>query len=201
MGKKAELGISTLILVTATILVAALIFVVFFDVVGSVQQETRAVGMSIRQNVGTGITVIQFYGEDATTNNNIEYLYEEIKMPYGSDEMKFNETLVVLSLNNESRELTYNTNIDCTVKNTSDTLSIYNDTNDAYFGVYWMDGSAEFTDALTAGEAARLCFRSLSGIEKDDRIIVTVLTKNGFSSRIDVTPTKLMTDKTIYLYP
>ena len=199
--KKAELGISTLILLTAMILVAAIVFMVFFDVVGAVESETRSVGMSMRENIGSGIHLIKLYAEDGSDSNNVDYMYMEIKLPYASDQIKTNDTLIIVGLDNTSKEYTYDQGVNCTIKDATNSSSIYNTTNANYFGVEYPKGSPTFTDTVVAGEIVRLCFKLPQSIEKDDLAIISVMTKNGYGLRYKAMSRKLMSDKTVYFYP
>ncbi|RJQ17059.1 hypothetical protein C4573_03305 [Candidatus Woesearchaeota archaeon] len=200
MTKKGEMGISTLILTTSMIIVSAVVFMVFFDVVRSVESETHSAGMVIKKNIGTGIHVIKIYGEDGSTNNDVDYLYEEIKLPYGSDEIKINDTLVIVSLSNDSREYTYNNNINCSINDAS-AGSIYNTTYANNYGAQHLRGAATYTDTIVAGEVVRICFKLPRAIEKEDRVLVSVIAKEGFSARTEINYRKLITDKTIYFFP
>ena len=199
--KKAELGISTLILTAAIILVSAVIFMAFTGTANFVNSEARTAGMAARENIGSAMNVVSLYAEDGSTGNAVDYFYYEIKPPYASDEIKLNGTLLMVAMNNISREYTYDNTINCTIKNVSNENSTYNDSNDNHFGVEYVDGSSTYTDTIVAGELIRLCFKAPRTVQKDDKLIINYMSQRGYGARIQTTYTKLIRQKTIFLVP
>jgi len=201
MNKKAELGISTLILLAAMILVSAVLFYVLTSSVNDVTQDAKKVGTEVRKNIGTAMYVIQLYAEDGSSDNDVDYFYMEVKPPYASDEIKLNDTLLMFAIPNISREYEYDSTINCSLKDASNSSSIYNSTNDNNFGIAYVNGAATYSDTIVEGELVRLCWKSPGSVEKDKKIIATFFSKVGYTARIETTYTDLITEKTTYFFP
>jgi len=197
MDKKAELGISVLILTAAMILVSAVLFYVLTSSVNDVTQDAKKVGDDVRRNVGTAMNVVQLYAEDGSSDNDVDYFYMEVKPPYASDEIKLNDTLLTMALPNDSREYTYHDGIDCD----SALINTILDGNSTRFGVTYVSGSATYSDTIVEGELVRICWKAPTSVEKDDKVIVNFFSKVGYTARIETMYTDLITEKTVYFFP
>jgi archaellin len=200
MERKGELGISTLILAVAMILVAAILFAVFTQSAFQVGQEAKSVGMVAKSNVGTAIQVQKLYAEDGT-DGSVDYFYEELKLPAGSDEMRLNDTLLTMSLANDSQTYSYDSTDNCSDTSGGPTSFINRTVFADKFGVVYVRGSSTYSDAVVAGEFFRICFIAPHAVSKDERIYTDFFSKFGFRARVDVTYAKKMADKYVYLFP
>jgi len=201
INRKAELGIATLILLSAITLVSAVIFVAFTTTAEQVNQEARSAGMTIRENIGSAMNVIDVYAEDGSTSNSVDYFYMSIKPPYASDEIKLNDTLLIFGLDNISEEYQYDNTINCSIKTSGNSSSIYNSTNNGHFGVAYPNGDYTYENTIVAGEVVRLCWKSPRSIEKGDKILINFFGIRGYNARIVTSYKDLITEKTIYLFP
>jgi len=86
-NKKAEMGMGTLIIFIAMILVAAIASSVLISTTGSLQNKALSTGKMTTQEVGTSITAVELYGEDGT-NQTLYYFFETLKLAAGSDPLR-----------------------------------------------------------------------------------------------------------------
>ena len=97
MGNKAEMGMGTLIIFIAMILVAAVAAKVLLSTTGSLQNKALSTGKSTTQEVGTSLKTVEIYGEDGT-DQQIDYIYDTVKLNSGSDQLRLQDMLLVLAL-------------------------------------------------------------------------------------------------------
>jgi archaeal flagellin FlaB len=180
MHKKAEMGMGTLIIFIAMILVAAVAASVLITTTGSLQNKALDTGRSTTQEVGTSIQVIELYGEDGS-DTNLEDFYMTLKLSAGSDPIRFADLLLTLGTSNQTEDYEYQSSIDCADVDT------FNVTTG--FGVsYSITGSSNRTGYLTRGDVAKICFEAPYSIGESSRIEVSIIPKVG-SPRIIATTT------------
>ena len=202
MKKKAEVGFASLIILTAIIIVAAVVFVAVWNLAPITIQEAREVAKETSKNVGTASAIHKIFAEDGTTSHSVDYFYAEIKPPYGSEEYKFSESLLVFALQNISNEYLYDYTINCSSKDAADANSIYNDSNADSFGVQYVAGTYTYNDTIIGGELVRLCWKSPESVVESQFVDVRFYNKNALSARLKVAYKGLISfDKTIYYFP
>jgi archaellin len=179
-SKKAEMGVATLVLFIAIILVVAVAFQVILKTTQQVSETSRDAGKQVMQNVGTAIGIEQGYAEDGT-NGNLDYFYIVVKQPAGSNDVLFSEAILKMSLNTAGQEYIFNGSVDCASKSASSSTSIYNATNVNYYGVRFKlnTESAANKTYIKAGDVVELCFKSPVSV-----------TTNTTKFRVSYTPTK-----------
>ena len=198
--KKGGLSISTLVIISAVVIVAALAFYLITTVVSEVTYDARAVSDMAQKNVGTAFNVVQLYGEDGTAGS-VNYFYMDVKPPYGSEEITIAETMLIMNLDNDSTQYTYDNTIDCFAKNTTFSNSTYNDSNSENFGIFYLKGSSTYNGTIVGGETVRLCWKSPAIVETDDEISVQFFSVVGYGAKVTTSYSGLMSDTIIYFYP
>lgn len=179
--KRAEIGIATLVLFIAIILVVAVAFQVILKTTGQVSETSREAGKQVLANVGTAVGIEQGYAEDGS-GGSLNYFYIVAKQPAGSEDILFSEAILKMSLANAGNEYTYNGSIDCTAKNASTAGSIYNSSYANFYGVRFKlntEPSVSGKTYIKAGDIIELCFKS-----------PVAVTANTTKMRISLQPTK-----------
>ena len=65
-GKKADIGIGTLILFIATLLVAAVAAGVLIQTAGSMQESATKTGSQVKSEIATSVKVVEVFAEDGS---------------------------------------------------------------------------------------------------------------------------------------
>ena len=196
MKKKAVIGIGTLIIFIAMILVAAVAAGVIIRTSGILQERAFAVGGEARKRLVTGMEVLEVLGDANTTSNTIADFEIYVRTRAGSRPVQLKTTGITFSTQNEAyaaelqHSLTeeFNTNL----------TGIYNST--------WTDLSVDLNeDYLTdrirvvngTGDYLLVQF-NVSGV---DGIVNVSTGVNGSSSderNISLSESKLLKDEQIY---
>lgn len=106
---KGVVGIGTLIIFIAMVLVAAVAASVIMQTAETLQQRAYAVGKQTIRDVSSGIKIIGMTGYTDTAKTKIEYLAIAVTPRAGSYDVDLNETLLYLEYNNFT-VLSLNTN-------------------------------------------------------------------------------------------
>ena len=195
MHKKAEMGMGTLIIFIAMILVAAVAASVLITTTGALQNKALDTGRSTTQEVGTSIQVVEIYGEDGTTNTSLDQFYTILKLSAGSDPIRFTDLLMTLGLSDMTADFKYNDTIDCTNKTSFNTSA-------AGFGVrYSITGSDNRTGYLTRGDVATVCFTSPRSVGESSVFTVNIIPKVGSPRMIQTTTPDLILRSREMLFP
>jgi len=99
-SSEAEVGIGTLIVFIAMVLVAAIAASVIMQTAESLQQRAYAVGKQTIRDVSSGIRIIGVTGYTDMNKTRIEYLALAITPRAGSYDIDLNKTLLYLELDN-----------------------------------------------------------------------------------------------------
>ena len=188
--KKAEMGIGTLIIFIAMILVAAIAAGVLVTTASSLQNRALLTGSRSRAQVSTRVLPLSLYGENGS-DGTIDELYFDIKLAPGSDMIKFEETLITNNLNNASSSLSY---VDEVGECNSDALQ-----EDGYYVEYLIGG--DNSGYLERGDVARICFNSARSISEDEEVNVRLVLKVGNPTDLDTVTPQIMTHEKVFMYP
>jgi archaeal flagellin FlaB len=189
-SRKAEMGMGTLILFIAMILVAAVAASVLISTTGTLQNKALSTGKATASEVGTSLNVIQIYAEDGT-NQTVENFTTVLKLNSGSEPMRFEDLLVTMNLMNASGDYVYDEAVDCTGANVA-----------GKFGVgYSIVGPNNMTGYLTRGDVVKVCFNSPREVGESERVVFSLIPKVGSTRVIDMGLPDLMVQKRIDVFP
>jgi flagellin-like protein len=187
--KKAEMGMGTLILFIAMILVAAVAASVLISTTGTLQNKALATGKATSVEVGTSLNIIKIYGEDGS-NQDLEEFVTVVKLNSGSEPIRFEDLLLTLSLSNVSSDYTYDNATTCSATTTTD------------FAVdYLITGPNNMTGYLTTGDVVKLCFESNRSVTESENIKLSFVPKVGSTRVIDVSLPDLIISKQVDIFP
>ena len=207
-SKRGAIGIGTLIIFIALVLVAAVAAAVIINTAGHLQQKASAVGRESVKQVASGIQVIKVVGyanDISNINSNINKLAIIISPNIG-DSIDLNSTIVVLSDGDIKMSLVYSGNISHAEKN--GTYNIFDDgkawinDNESKFGVIVLqddDGSTnnKLHPTINYGDKVVLTVNVgelLGGIPPKKHVFGEVIPEYGASGVIDfITPSTYTT--------
>ena len=191
--KKAEMGMGTLIIFIAMILVAAVAASVLISTTSTLQNKALTTGKETTNEVGTSLSAIEVYAEDGR-GQNLSHFFTIIKLSSGSENIRFTDTLVSFNIDNESRDYEYNSSITCNETQ-------FMDANADQFGIsYQITGNNNKTGYLTKGDVAKICFRTPIVGESED-IKISIIPMVGSTLTIETTTPDLMINKRINIFP
>jgi archaeal flagellin FlaB len=192
ISKKAEMGMGTLIIFIAMILVAAVAAAVLITTTGSLQNKALDTGRSTTQEVGTSLQIIEIYAEDGS-DTTVEEFTVTLKLSAGSDPIRFSDLLMTLALSNVSADLQYDAAVNC-----SDDTS----TDDETYGInYAITGPDNQEGYLTRGDVVRLCFESPREVGESELIRLSIIPKVGTPVLVQTTTPDLILRTRETLYP
>ena len=193
MRKKAEMGIGTLIIFIAMILVAAVAAGVLIQTATSLQNKALLTGERSKSQVSTSIMPMLAYAEDGSSNNNVDQFFMKLKLAPGSDSVRFVDMLLEFSLKNLSSDMTYSSAETCTNVNESNGTVYYVD--------YLIQGDNYNAGYLQRGDVVKLCFESGRSVGEDESIAVTLIPKIGNPTTIETAMPDIITEMRVSIYP
>jgi len=189
--RKAEMGIGTLIIFIAMILVAAIAAGVLIQTATSLQNRALLVGQRSQDDVSSSISPIIIYGEDGSTGHDVEMFTSKIKLNAGSEPMKFDEIFIELALSNDSNDLMYfDGGIAC------------NETNGTSYNVtYLIEGNNYDNGYLQRGDVVSICFESTRGVGEDEAVRISMIPKTGHPTIIETAMPDIITEQRVMIFP
>ncbi len=106
MKKKAEMGVGTLIVFIAMLLVAAVAAGVLIQTAGSLQEKSLSTGQQARAQISTNARVIEVSGTDGR-NGNLTDFQEIMKLSPGSDPIKIEQIIFTFNTKDQTSTLKY----------------------------------------------------------------------------------------------
>ncbi len=116
--KKAEMGVGTLIVFIAMLLVAAVAAGVLLQTAGSLQEKSLSTGQQAKGQISTNSRVIEVSGTDGR-NGNLTDFQEVIKLSPGSDPIKLDQVIFTFNTNERTSTLKYRGKDSLCIKNNS----------------------------------------------------------------------------------
>jgi len=118
-NKKAEMGVGTLIVFIAMLLVAAVAAGVLIQTAGSLQEKSLSTGQQARSQISTNARVIEVSATDGR-NGNLTDFQEIIKLSPGSDPIKLSQIIFTFNTKDHTSTLKYKgTDCECHLDNSN----------------------------------------------------------------------------------
>ena len=201
LPKKAEMGIGTLIIFIAMILVAAIAAGVLLQTASTLQNKALQTGQKSKGQVSTTITPILLFADDGT-DGLVENFYLKAKLAPGSDPIKLDELLLSFDLNNKSADLEFRA--DSKKNNCSygpDGFNTNSDGTGNFTVKYLINSSSNKNGYMQRGDVIQFCFRAPREIDEDEDLSIKLIPKIGTATYIETSTPDIMTDKRIVMYP
>ena len=192
---KAEMGVGTLIIFIAMLLVAAVAAGVLLQTAGSLQQKALITGQQTRSEISTNVRVVEVSAADATFDRTIENFTMQLKLSPGSDPIKLDE--VTLTFNTDNQTLTIAYSGGETFSNQS-----ANAGGAGTFGVqYLINGTNHIDGNLVRGDVARFLWAGANPVNEDEHIRINFIPKIGTATLVEFNTPDVMSTQRVYLYP
>ena len=186
--KKGQMGIGTLIIFIAIILVAAIAAAVLLGTGGSLQQRALTTGKQTEREVSGGITVVTVTGTDGSSGNSINTFEVLVKLAAGSDPIALNDTIITVDTKTTTQSLQYHSNA------SQGGTTYYNVT-------YVKEGSEHANGYLSTGDIAKIMYQTTSAIEESQTIRTRIIPKHGIIVPVDYITPDVIIQRRILLYP
>jgi flagellin-like protein len=192
---KAEMGVGTLIIFIAMLLVAAVAAGVLLQTAGSLQQKALITGQQTRSEISTNVRVVEVSGVDAA-DRTVENLSMQLKLSPGSDPIKLDEVTVTFNTDDTTLTLAYSG--DETYSNNTT-----NAVGSGTFGVtYLINGTNHIDGNLVRGDVARFEWVTAgAALGEDEHIRINFIPKVGTATLVEFNTPDVMSTQRVYLYP
>ncbi len=191
------MGIGTLIIFIAMILVAAIAAGVLIQTATSLQNKALLAGARTRGQVSTAISPLLVFGEDGTTGN-VTKFFAKLKLSPGSDPMKLEDSLIEFDLDDSSADLIFNMSNGTCADWEYDTDA----TGNGNFSVQYLVTGSEWKDGyIHGGDVILLCFESPRSVRPDEDIAIRFVPKIGNSMVVETALPDVITQQRVYIFP
>lgn len=189
------MGVGTLIIFIAIILIAAVASSVLITTGGSLQQKALVTGVQTEESVASGVEAISLMATDASENHSVQHFELLIRMQSGSEPINLNNSVITVDTTDTYQNLDYNTTID---KNLFSALS----SGTHHFIVqYVKQGPDNENGYLNRGDVVKLKFNTISTISENQKLRIRFIPRVGQMTQIDVMTPDVMSDQRVQLWP
>lgn len=186
---KGMMGIGTLIIFIAVILVAAVAAAVLVSTAGSLQQRSLTTGSQTEEGVSTGVEAVSVMGTDASTGHSIDYLEMILRPQAGSDAINLNTTVLMVDTSTTSQSLDYGG----TGTSASGTSS--------YIVEYIKSGSEQENGYLSRGDVLKVYWQTSTSLAENNKVRIKIIPRVGSTTIVEFTTPDVMTEARISLWP
>jgi len=191
IANKGMMGVGTLIIFIAVILVAAVAAAVLISTAGSLQQRALVTGGQTEEGVSTGAEAVSVMGQDASADHSLESFELLLRLQAGSEAMKLNNTVIVLDTTSTSQNLDY-----------AGTDVAEGAFASAQFGIVYVKRGPDYEFGyLSRGDVVKATFNSTAGVEENQKVRLKVIPRVGQATIVEFTTPDVMTDQRITLWP
>ena len=189
---KGEMGIGTLIIFIAMILVAAVAAAVLISTAGSLQQRALVTGGQTEEAVATGAEAVSVTATNATTDHTLENFEVLMRLQAGSDPLNLNNTVVLLDTSEHSWNMDYSgSNTDWSVTSTT-----------GQYAVEWVKQGPDYESGyLSRGDVIKIKFNVSDAVSENQRVRLKLIPRVGSPTVVEFTTPDVMTENRISLWP
>ena len=206
-AKRAEMGVGTLIIFIAMLLVAAVAAGVLLQTAGSLQQKALSTGQQSEAEIATNARVIEVSAVDASTDMTVENFSMQMKLAPGSDPLKLAEVTLTFNTDNTTTSLTYleplNTTDYCAASASAAPCALTSSaTATGNFTVeYLINGTNHIEGNLQRGDVIRVYYVAPRSITEGEHIRINFIPKTGTATLVEFNAPDVMTTQRVYMYP
>ena len=189
------MGVGTLIIFIAMLLVAAVAAGVLLQTAGSLQQQALVTGQASRSEISTNARVVEVSAVDGSQAGGVENFTMQMKLSPGSDPIKLDEVTITFNTDNTSTTLIYSGN------DTFETTQAGNEGSGTFGVDYLINGSNNMNGNLVRGDVIRVDFQSPRAIGESESIRINFIPKIGTATLVQFNTPDVMSTQRVYLYP
>ncbi len=189
--KKAEMGIGTLIIFIAMILVAAIAAGVLIQTQSSLQSKALLTGEKSKNQIATSLQTLSLAAEDGSTGNNVDTFYQTLKLAPGSEEIRLSDALLIFDTNNDSASYSYDSSADCSNVPAAST---------GHYAVRYLIGG-DNPGYISRGDVVQVCYKSSRAIGESEAVRITFMPKIGTPMVLETSMPEIITKQRTQIYP
>ncbi len=209
MNKKGDMGIGTLIIFIAMILVAAIAAGVLVQTATSLQNKALLSGERTKGQVSTALQFLLVYAEDGTSvDKALSDFFFKTKLVAGSDPIKFEDALVEFDLQDSSADLNFVGGTEATrncsrIDGDVTNSGYYTDsTGSGNYSVEYLVKGPDWKDGyMHRGDVVRLCMQSPRNVTADEDVQIRFIPKVGTTALLETAIPDAITQKRVYIFP
>ena len=184
---KAEMGVGTLIIFIALLLVAAVAAGVLIQTSGSLQQQALSTGSQATGQISTNAAVVEVSAIDGQ-DGSVDQFYVIMRLAPGSDPIRLTDVTYTISTANTSQSLQYTDNS--------------SEVGTSFFGVeYLQEGENSLPGTLTRGDVVELTFNTTRSITESETMRLNFIPRIGTATLTQFSLPDVMSTQRVYLYP
>ena len=186
MNNKAEMGVGTLIIFIALLLVAAVAAGVLIQTAGSLQQRALSTGAQATGQIATSAVALEVSGTDGTAN--LEDLEMIMKLAPGSESIRLEAVTLTLSTTNSTQTFTYNE-------------SLENGTTSQFAVSYLQEGTNSDTGLMVRGDVLNVQFQAERPLLEAEDVRISFIPQIGTPTVVAFSLPDVISTERVYLYP
>ncbi len=185
------MGVGTLIIFIALILVAAVAAGVVIQTASSLQQQALATGQAARGEIATNARVVEVSAIDGSNGFSVENFSMQIKLAPGSNPIKLDEVTLTLNTDNTTTALQY----------TNDTAFATTGQTGTFSVRYLINGTNHIDGNLQRGDVIEVQFQAPRLIGEDEAVRINFVPKIGTATLVMFNMPDVISTQRVYLYP
>ncbi len=191
--RKGEMGVGTLIIFIALLLVAAVAAGVLIQTAGSLQQRALSTGSQATGQIATSATVLEVSAEDGTNLAGVTNFSMIMKLAPGSEPIRLEAVTMALSTVDSTTTYLYSE---------ASTATVNPATNNGTFIVeYLQEGVNNDEGLLVRGDVVRIDFLAQAAIGQQEDVRINFIPQIGTPTRIVFSTPDVMSTQRVFLYP
>ncbi|MFH1055724.1 MAG: archaellin/type IV pilin N-terminal domain-containing protein [Candidatus Altiarchaeota archaeon] len=191
-ASKGMMGIGTLIIFIAVILVAAVAASVLISTAGSLQQKALVTGGQTEEGVATGVEAVSVTATDGTTTHDVEQFEFIVRLQAGSESLNLNNTVLMVDTSALTWSMDYSGS--ATEWDVSSTTG--------RFGVEYVKRGSDYEEGyLSRGDVIKLHFNTSAGVSENEKVRLKIIPRVGQATIVEFTTPDVMNDNRVNLWP
>ncbi len=198
---KGLMGIGTLIIFIAIILVASVAASVLIATSGSLQQKSLTTGNQAEEGVATGAEAVSLFGTNGNSGHDIEHFEVLIRLQSGSEPMNLNNTVILVDTDSTSQNLEYNETAGDSTDNAAGTSD---------YIVEWVKKGPDYEQGyLSRGDVIKVKYNcndcatsgDTGGVGENTKVRIKIIPRIGSPTVVEFTTPDVITAQRMGLWP
>ena len=198
MNKKADMGIGTLIIFIAMLVVAGITANVLIQTVQSLQSRALETGRQTQRAISTFPVINRIVGVD--TDMSIQDFRLELRLSPGSEPIDLSRAMISLETNTAGYSLVYSDG-NCTNSSIEGYSTDSDNMNGTFTIRYLTRGNSHQNGYLTRGDIVEVCFASGNTIGPNNRAEIRFVPQVGMTATASFYTPNIITGNRARLFP